>query len=712
MNTAELRSRLADRSSIGANAFVLLHELACVVGDPERREAGHDLVLRALEYAEDFQPYTDVLYGLVRAIGLFPYLSEAELGLSDRIAYEYHRPEGGTSDLVLHRQQADIYRRLLEGDSVILSAPTSFGKSRIVDALIGTGHFSNLAIIVPTLALIDETRRRLSQFADRFKVITHPTQASAERNIFVLTAERAVARTEFPPLDLLVIDEFYKLGELERDLQRTVLLNQAFYRLRKLSRQFYLLGPNIAEVPVGIEAAFKCVFYPTRYTTVASNQVLVARSNDEMADLVGLCTGLKDPTLIFCKSPARANKVARALSESMSSMGDQGLEDASSWVKRNFHPEWVVAGALERGIGVHHGRVPRALAQFMVRAFNSGQLRFLVCTSTLIEGVNTKAKNVVVFDNAIARRQLDFFTFSNIKGRSGRMFQHFVGNVFLFDEPPAEQLPFVDFPLFTQRSSTPESLLIQLDAADLRPEARKRVQRFAAHEVLPLEVLQANGGFEPENQIELAREIELDPWGWSGRLAWTRVPTTEQLRDACELAWQFLAPSAGGGTVRSGRQLAFKIWELRREGSVYERAAAELLPGQFAAKTPDEAVERVLDFDRRWACFEFPRMLMALSRIQRSVLGRHGAPCGDYSLFATQVECLFTTPVILALEEYGVPMVVGRRLQSKLRAHDDLDAALEELRLVDLSQFSLDQFEQLIVEDAVEHLPGERSAGP
>jgi hypothetical protein len=594
---------------------------------------------------------------------------------------------------------------------VILSAPTSFGKSRIIDALIGSGRFTNVAIIVPTLALIDETRRRLSQFAGRFKVITHPTQLDADRNIFVLTAERAVARDEFPPLDLLVVDEFYKLGELERDHQRTVILNHAFYRLRKRSKQFYLLGPNIEKVPAGIEAEYKCTFYPTRYTTVASNQIAVARTTDEVGDLVQLCAGLLEPTLIFCKSPARANLVTRALAESTPEGQATELHAAASWARKHYHREWVLADALEHGIGMHHGRLPRSLAQFVVRAFNNGSLRFLVCTSTLIEGVNTKAKNVVVFDNEIARRQLDFFTFSNIKGRSGRMFQHFVGNVFLFQDPPEEQLPFVDFPVFTQHGDIPESLLIQLDTNDLRPEALSRVERYAEHEVVPFDVLKANAGFEPEKQIALARELDEDPGRWAGPLGWTATPTTEQLRTTCELMWRHLAPSSGRDTVRSGAQLAFKIWQLRREKTVAARVALELAPGQFAAKNPDEAVERVLDFDRRWAGFEFPRMLMALSRIQEAVLGRHGVPYGDYSLFAAEVECLFTTPVILALEEYGIPMVVGRRLQRVLGSLDDLDMALNELRSLDLASLRLDEFEALIVADAIEHLPGRKSPG-
>ena len=78
----------------------------------------------------------------------------------------------------------------------------------------------------------------------------------------------------------------------------------------------------------------------------------------------------------------------------------------------------------------------------MISAFERGEINFLVCTSTLIEGVNTKAKNVIVYDQSIGRtrRPIDLFTFNNIRGRSGRMFSHVTGRVYLFKRAPEPPL--------------------------------------------------------------------------------------------------------------------------------------------------------------------------------------------------------------------------------------------------------------------------------
>ena len=92
-------------------------------------------------------------------------------------AYEAHRPENMDEKLVFHRAQAHVYNLLMSGENVALSAPTSFGKSLIIDAAIASGKYRNIVIVVPTLALIDETRRRLTQkFGDDFKVITRSSQ--------------------------------------------------------------------------------------------------------------------------------------------------------------------------------------------------------------------------------------------------------------------------------------------------------------------------------------------------------------------------------------------------------------------------------------------------------------------------------------------------------------------------------------------------------
>ncbi len=260
MTINELRNVLSTEELIEANPFKLLHDITSYVNNPETEDIGRELVLRALEQRSLFNGYDEILDSLTREVGLFPYLDYEKLSFKDSLAYEAHRPVTTDEAFVLHRAQAEIYRRLVDGDNVILSAPTSFGKSRIIDSLIATGKYKNIAVVVPTIALIDETRRRLSAFKKSYKVVTQVTQEPSERNIFVFTAERINAYENLPKIDFFVIDEFYKIGALGEDESRTVALNQAFYKLHKSGGQFYMLGPNIKHIPEGFENKFRCFF--------------------------------------------------------------------------------------------------------------------------------------------------------------------------------------------------------------------------------------------------------------------------------------------------------------------------------------------------------------------------------------------------------------------------------------------------------------------
>lgn len=159
-------------------------------------------------------------------------------------------------------------------------------------------------------------------------------------------------------------------------------------------------------------------------------------------------------------------------------------------------------------------------------------------------------------------------------------------------------------------------------------------------------------------------------------MSWKTTPNSRQFKVTCELIWKFLVRRGRQSGVVSGWQLSVKTFQLLLDRSVSARVVEELKPGKYAAESADEAVERVLEFDRNWAGFDLPRLLMALSRIQAHVLAEEGLPFGDFSSFAGRIECLFTTPVVAALDEYGIPMQLGERMQKLLGTDDDLDRAL------------------------------------
>lgn len=702
MNERDARQGLASSEADGSE-FEVLQLISRLLNANET--AGRDLLIRVLNVRQRFEAYRDLVNALLGAYGLYPYLDTEYLTTAELLAFESHRPlDHDDPELVMHKVQASVYRRLLDGESVILSAPTSFGKSLILDAVACTGRFQNIAVVVPTLALIDETRRRLSRLSHMYKVVTHPTQTLEERNLLVMTQERLLEVPDLPNFDLFMIDEFYKLDG-ESDPDRSGLLNQALRVLVAKSNAFYLAGPNVTALSGTLPEKFMATFIATDFATVTSNVTLLPKPSkgEELSALVDLCARLEGSTLIYCSSPNKTRRAAAALLEAGYGGDADELGAAADWVASEYHPEWLVARAMRAGIGVHHARLPRWLGQYMVAAFNSGQLKYLICTSTLIEGVNTAAKNVVVLDHRIGRRALDYFTYSNIAGRSGRMRKHFVGEVFVFNRPPQEQLPTVDIPVYTQGPDTPPSLLIQLDDAEMTEQSRERMREVLSNPLLPIELLRSNRGMDPASQIRLAEDLIQNGARLRPLIRWQGMPTYDQLRASFELVIRHLRPISGYEYgAASASQLTFKMNLLASaRGDIRELIENELLHGlPYVRGNPDTSVEEALTFVRQWPGFEVPRLLSTLESIANHVWMRESGPLAAYGGYLSRCADLFLPPKAAVLDEFGLPPNLIAKLLPRLGGtNDGVDAMVSAVKDLRLELLDLDDAERQLLAD-------------
>lgn len=685
ITSQELRNILRKDFSADVDKFHIIKQVAAFVAT--NQAVGQEFILRLLARINEFQGFESMISGLIRQVGLFPYMDDENLSFKDAIAYELHRPTGFSENIVFHHAQAEVYYALLRGENIVLSAPTSFGKSLIIDSVIASQVHSNIIIIVPTIALIDETRKRLSKFKDSYKIITHPSQSFDKRNIFILTQERAIEIIPEIDVDFFVIDEFYKLSPQKNDEERCHVLNQVFYTLVKKGAQFYLLGPNIERVTTALLDNVKFKFIRTDYKTVVSERHMVRIKEDEdpVLRLIDISSSLNEPTLIFCQSPASANKVANALLNSQKFENTNENDELIDWLKSNYHSKWILPNCLERGIGIHHGRVPRAIAQKCVKLFNEGKIKYLICTSTLIEGVNTKAKNVIIYDNRIARTKFDYFTFNNICGRSGRMFSHFIGHIYLFHEPPAAELPLVDFPIFSQNDDVPEKLLINIEEGDLKEVSKQKLQKYFQQDVLSKETLKKNSYIDLDRQINLANFIHENISKIHRLIKWNQYPTNNQLKLTCNLIWDyFIASKKRIYGVSSGSQLHFRINQFRDAGSI--KNFIDTIVSEVDGDKPDEvneAIELSFDIQRHWINFQFPRYLMSLGSIANDVFVKQKLDTCDYSYFASLVECYFISPYVVPMDEYGLPIQVSKKIGDIVQISSNIDEAL-----LQLSQFN------------------------
>jgi len=98
-------------------------------------------------------------------------------------------------------------------------------------------------------------------------------------------------------------------------------------------------------------------------------------------------------------------------------------------VERVYSQDWVVPMCLRKGIGIHHGLVPKYIQKEIIHFFNNGIIKALTSTTTITEGVNTSAKNLIVLHNKKGIKPLKRFDAKNIAGRAGRFDKHYSGRV-------------------------------------------------------------------------------------------------------------------------------------------------------------------------------------------------------------------------------------------------------------------------------------------
>ena len=520
-----------------------------------------------LEREPTLQDFWEPFSSLARAVGLWNYIPPSLADDRERLLAEFMSQGDELDCVTLHRKQAQALKTLLDGENLILSAPTSFGKSLLIDAAIASGRFNRIAIVVPTIALLDETRRRLARrFGSSFDVIMHHSEAaSGERVIFLGTQERLINRRDIGKLDLLVVDEFYKLDPTRRD-ERSPTLNAAVYRLLRRAKQFFFLGPNIEKVLTEERPHWKFTFLNTKFATVAVDTFdMRERGNKFSALRAEVYRSVNWPALVFASSPDRANELAGWLSNRERWIG-KGHEMAD-WLSANYGSGWGVVGAVRKGIAVHHGRIPRAVASHFVRMFNQNALPIMICTSTLIEGVNTAAKSVFVYDKNIENRPYDFFTFSNIRGRAGRLGEHHVGSVYLFASPPPHESVDVAAPLFNDYDNASSDFTVHVEDDDLSVEAQHRVADLVAALGLDREELRRFSSIGMTDLLELKKAVA-DELRLSSRLVWSGWPEWGNLLSCCRVICAVKRPRKFG--TFSAKQLAWYLHKLRTSKSMRE----------------------------------------------------------------------------------------------------------------------------------------------
>lgn len=558
--------------------------------------------------------------------------------------------------------------------------------------------------------------------------------------VYVFTPERALQLIATYPdikLDFFFFDEIYKIDEDycsdsidEKDKEqgynshedfldtnRGKTFRIALYLLSKMVDEFYLAGPNLQQDRFGdgmkrfIELNRITVkevnFEPTLRISVDAHSATIReqypesipqttekglvkidkRVSQKISDVVQYIEHRDyGKTLLYCTSPTKAIEYASKLAastEDRTSNYPQEFLEFIEHIKREYDlensvEEWSLIKVLKKGFGMHHGKLPKYIQQEVLDQFNKGTFDVLFCTSTIVEGVNTDAQNMIIMNSSKGGDKLTPFDIKNIKGRAGRYYHCFIGRVFymhkdLFDIENSDDLA-LNFATYSV-AALGEIDLDNAEYADLTIQngAAKRIRDQKCMEFdLPNEVFIKNRMVRKEDQerllnILLYRDGEFDKF----RILINNCSDVEAF-----LKYNWLKKILE--TFRDAKLIDDSVL-IRYNGisyGYYQKGFMGILaheikqisnPQNKSIKSVDQAYSSAFKTLKDVVEHKIPKILSLFESILVYVGERNGMDLSTFSL--SRVKRYYETGVRSALGEalieYGFPLGAVRRLEEK-----------------------------------------------
>jgi replicative superfamily II helicase len=416
-------------------------------------------------------------------------------------------------DYIFTDNQFELYKKISNSKAFSFSAPTSMGKSFILKSFLykvmQNNPPENIIIMVPTRALISQffidIKSELHDIIElkNYKVLTNSNivedEESEHKYILVLTPERIlsyVSSLDNPSIGFLFVDEAHKIAS-QKD-SRSVTSYLAIEKLLKKNPNLnlYFSSPNVSNPNVFLDMygkgnikSYKQIketsvnqnlFYIDlieKYSIFFINNSPSEKQQLKIFEKVNVLNDflfeivLSDNNLIYCNGKGKTIEKAKSFYEflsvnkkykpDLSEKLRKKLNISISQIKSHIHSDYYLVDFLEYGIAYHFGNIPQIVRNIIEELFREGAIKYLFCTSTLLEGVNLPAKNVLILNNKKSRSIFEPIDFWNLAGRAGRFGMELSGNIFCIKEEE-------------NNWENKEELLIKSDI-ELKPTVNKKI---------------------------------------------------------------------------------------------------------------------------------------------------------------------------------------------------------------------------------------------
>ncbi len=351
-------------------------------------------------------------------------------------------------------EQLEMIKEFMKRDSnYMLVAPTSFGKSDLIFKYVFHNYQKkNICIIVPTKALINQTRIQLYNLFKnskiRPKIITHQDVIPSvdRRNIYIMTQERLYSvlfeNNHNIVFDILMVDEAHNLFIND---DRARLLSKIIIYLQNRNKEFAVkffspiikdkdslihkyisdceIKGQIVQPLIKSENIYLADFCDKKFQIYDRyfDTFLTLEGKNYKNYLDYVIQNSTEKNIIYINRPKEIFKETKEISKVLNDLEDKKINRMMTQISNYVNEEYDLLDGLKKGVIYHCGLMPdniRIYIEDCVRKIES--IKYVLCSSTLLEGVNMPFTTMFIFDLYKGRKYLSYQQLINLIGRVNR----------------------------------------------------------------------------------------------------------------------------------------------------------------------------------------------------------------------------------------------------------------------------------------------------
>lgn len=148
---------------------------------------------------------------------------------------------------------------------------------------------------------------------------------------------------------------------------------------------------------------------------------------------VAIFCGRKDSASGLCKAIVEVYRRGYAAEKPVSWSNHAEVARLHYLHEMNLGAEAAVTASAKMGIFTHHANIPHGLRRAVEHAMQRDLARFVICTSTLAQGVNLPLRYLIVTSTQQGGEAIKVRDFHNLIGRAGRSGMHTEGSILFAD---------------------------------------------------------------------------------------------------------------------------------------------------------------------------------------------------------------------------------------------------------------------------------------